>query len=87
VFGIASNTYTMPGITSAASRDALSGLIQVVASDENGNLASAMLAGLGFVSAAAIGDIKAQIDDLNNRINASQRKCDAASPPPRRFRR
>jgi trimeric autotransporter adhesin len=85
VFGTASNTYTMPGITSAASRDAQSALIQVVTSDENGNLASAMLAGLGLVSAAAIGDLKAQIDDLNNRLNTSQQKCDAASP--RRFRR
>ena len=40
VIGTASNTYTAPGITSAASRAAQSGPVQVVTTDANGNLAS-----------------------------------------------
>nr|WP_168195714.1 YadA-like family protein [Bradyrhizobium sp. NAS80.1] len=40
VIGTASNTYTAPGITSAASRAAQSGPLQVVTSDANGNLAT-----------------------------------------------
>jgi hypothetical protein len=40
VFGTASNTYTAPGITSAASRSAQNGPTQVVTSDSGGNLAT-----------------------------------------------
>ena len=40
VFGTKSNTYTMPGITSAASRGAQSGLLQLPTTDALGNLAS-----------------------------------------------
>ena len=40
VIGTASNTYTAPGITSAASKAAQSGSVQVVTSDANGNLAT-----------------------------------------------
>ena len=40
VIGTASDTYTAPGITSAASRAAQSGPLQVVTTDANGNLAS-----------------------------------------------
>ena len=40
VFGTASNTYTMPGVTSAASRAAQSGPIDLVTTDAAGNLAS-----------------------------------------------
>src|SRR5258708_17062710 len=47
VFGTASNTYTMGGITSAASRAAQSGATQIVTSDAGGNLATSTLAGLG----------------------------------------
>ena len=43
VYGTASNTYTMPGITSAASRAAQSGPTQVVTSDAAGNLATTTL--------------------------------------------
>jgi hypothetical protein len=39
-FGTASNTYTMPGITSGASRAAQSGLTQFVTSDRAGNMAT-----------------------------------------------
>jgi trimeric autotransporter adhesin len=40
MFGTASNTYTMAGITSAASAAAQKGPVQVVTSDAGGNLAS-----------------------------------------------
>ncbi len=40
VFGNASNTYTMPGITSRASKAFQSGPLEVVTTDANGNLAS-----------------------------------------------
>jgi hypothetical protein len=40
VFGTRSNTYTMPGITSPASRGAQSGLLQLPTTDANGNLAT-----------------------------------------------
>ena len=39
-FGTASNTYTTPGITSAASKAAQTGPTQVVTSDAGGNLAA-----------------------------------------------
>jgi hypothetical protein len=41
MFGTASNTYTAPGITSAASLAAQSGPTQIVTSDAGGNLATA----------------------------------------------
>ncbi len=41
MFGTATNTYTAPGITSAASRAAQTGPIEVVTSDASGNLATA----------------------------------------------
>lgn len=40
VFGTASNTYTMPGITSSASRASQSGLLEVTTTDAAGNLAT-----------------------------------------------
>lgn len=40
MFGTASNTYTMPGIISDASRAAQTGPLELVTSDANGNLAT-----------------------------------------------
>ncbi len=40
VFGTQSNTYTMPGLTSRASKQFQSGPLEVVTTDKNGNLAS-----------------------------------------------
>jgi len=58
VIGTASNTYTAPGITSAASRAAQSGPLQVVTTDANGNLASDG------------GAVFNNINILNNNINS-----------------
>lgn len=50
MFGTASNTYTAPGITSAASRAAQSGPVEVVTSDADGNLATASASQLGLAT-------------------------------------
>jgi hypothetical protein len=68
-FGTASNTYTMGGITSAASRSAQSGATQVVTADAAGNLATSTLAGLGIASAGDIGAINARLDNLTAQSN------------------
>jgi hypothetical protein len=50
VFGTATNTYTMPGLTSAASRAAQSGPTQVVTTDAFGNLGTTAPSTLGLAS-------------------------------------
>jgi trimeric autotransporter adhesin len=67
VFGTASNTYTMAGIASAASRAAQSGAVQIVTPDAGGNLATASLSSLGLASSGDINAINARIDDLAAR--------------------
>jgi trimeric autotransporter adhesin len=68
-FGTTGNTYTMSGITSAASRAAQTGPVQVVTSDGGGNLATSSLAGLGIASTADIAGINARLNDLTNQSN------------------
>jgi hypothetical protein len=60
--GTTVNTYTAAGITSAASTAAQSGLVEVVTTDANGNLASSTPAELGF---ASTGDLQALRSDLD----------------------
>lgn len=67
MFGTTSNTYTMAGITSAASAAAQSGARQIVTSDSAGNLATSTLAGLGVASSTDIGALQSQIDGLVQR--------------------
>jgi hypothetical protein len=69
VLGTAGNTYTMPGITSAASRSAQSGPTQIVTSDAGGNLATSTLAGLGLASSADINAINSQLAGINTRLD------------------
>jgi hypothetical protein len=69
VFGTATNTYTMSGIASSASRAAQSGPVQLVTSDAGGNLASSTLSNLGLASSADIGGINSRLDDLTSRSN------------------
>jgi hypothetical protein len=71
VFGTATNTYTMAGITSAASRAAQNGPTQIVTSDSAGNLAAASLASLGLASSADIAGINSRLNDLDNRTNVA----------------
>ena len=67
VFGTTDSTYTAPGITSAASKAAQSGTLQVVTSDAGGNLAVSPLASLGIASTTDISAINARLDELANR--------------------
>ncbi len=69
MFGTATNTYTMAGIASGASRASQVGPTQIVTSDAGGNLATSSLAGLGLASAGDINSINARIDDLAGRSN------------------
>jgi autotransporter adhesin len=68
VYGTAANTYTMAGVTSAASRAAQSGPLQIVTSDAGGNLATATAAGLGLASAADIAGLSSQIAGLDAQV-------------------
>ena len=61
-FGTAGNTYTMAGVTSAASRAAQSGPLEVVTTDSAGNLASDQ----GFIFNT--------LDHLDDRIDKQGRK-------------
>jgi autotransporter adhesin len=79
VFGTAANTYTMPGITSAASRAAQSGPTQVVTSDASGNLATSTLSGLGIASTTDLAAINAQLTTQQNQINVNQREARAGT--------
>jgi len=69
MFGTATNTFTMAGIASAASKAAQSGPVQIVTSDASGNLATGSAASLGFATSADIANINGQLADLNNRTN------------------
>jgi len=68
-FGTASNTYVAPGITSAASKAAQSGPLEIVTSDAGGHLATNTPAGLGLASLTDINAINAQLGGMNTRIN------------------
>ena len=69
MFGAATNTYTAPGITSAASKAEQTGPTQIVTSDAGGNLATSTLAGLGLATNTDIAAINSQLDSMNGRIN------------------
>ena len=59
-FGTSSNTYTMPGIASTASKAAQSGGLSVVSSDSAGNLASHSLSELGIASTADLNSVRTE---------------------------
>lgn len=79
VFGTATNTYTMPGITSATSTAAQTGTTQIVTSDASGNLATSTLAGLGLASSGDISAINSQLASINNRIDDLYSRSDKAN--------
>jgi autotransporter adhesin len=68
-FGTTASTYTMAGVTSAASRTAQTGPVQVVTSDAGGNLATETLAGLGLATGADVAAINAQLATMNGQIS------------------
>jgi autotransporter adhesin len=77
-FGTAANTYTMAGITSAASKAAQTGPTQLVTSDAGGNLATTTLADLGLASTGDIAGINAQLATINGRIGDLYGRSDRA---------
>ena len=78
VFGTATNTYTAPGITSAASKAAQTGSLQVVTSDAGGNLATSTLSGLGLATSGDIASINSQLASINGRISDLYGRSDKA---------
>jgi hypothetical protein len=60
--GTANNTYTTPGITSAASKAAQTGPIEFVTTDSGGNLASATPAQLGLASFGSVQSLNRDLD-------------------------
>ncbi|MGC2080607.1 MAG: hypothetical protein WA728_32255, partial [Xanthobacteraceae bacterium] len=70
MFGTALNTYTAPGITSAASFGAQSGPLQIVTSDAGGNLATNTAAGLGLATTSQISAINGQLASLQSQIGS-----------------
>ena len=67
-FGTTTNTYSMPGLTSAASKAAQSGPTQVVTTDALGNLGTTAPSSLGLATGA---DVALSVDQLSRRINKS----------------
>ncbi|MDX8460570.1 hypothetical protein [Mesorhizobium humile] len=67
VFGTASNTYAMPGLTSAASSSAQTGAIEIVTTDSSGNLASVTPGALGFADPAQFNSLNSRIDSVGSR--------------------
>jgi trimeric autotransporter adhesin len=70
MIGTATNTYTAPGITSAASRAAQSGPLQVVTTDANGNLASdggALFNNINILN-SQMARINQNLDQLNHDV-------------------
>jgi hypothetical protein len=63
VFGTNLNTYTMPGIGSAASQAAQTGPLQLVTADANGNLAARPLAIIGFVTFTDLAKVQSEAFD------------------------
>ena len=79
VFGTATNTYTMSGITSAASRAAQSGPTQIVTADTAGNLATTTLGALGVASTADLNAINTQLASLQTEIDTNLREARAGT--------
>jgi hypothetical protein len=75
-FGTGTNTYTMTGVTSAASKTAQGAPTQLVTSNNNGDLAAYTAADLGLLTNAdlsglqnGLSNLQAQIGSLNKRDN------------------
>lgn len=68
-FGTATNTYTMAGIASTASRAAQTGPTQLVTSDATGNLATTTLASLGLASVSDLAGINSRLAGLDASMN------------------
>jgi YadA-like protein/trimeric autotransporter adhesin len=79
MFGTASNTYTMAGINTTASRAAQAGPTSIVTSDNAGNLATRSLADLGLASQSDISALNGRINDVNREARGGIALALAAS--------
>ena len=79
MFGTASNTYTMAGIATAASRAAQVGPTSIVTADNAGNLATRSLADLGLASQSDISALNGRINDVNREARGGIALALAAS--------
>jgi autotransporter adhesin len=83
-FGTASNTYTMAGVTSAASKAARGAPTQLVTSNDSGDLAAYTFDEMCAVSELCGGgggnvtEIKKEVNQLNRRINSLSGRTDKA---------
>jgi trimeric autotransporter adhesin len=67
MFGTASNTYTMAGITSGASRTAQGAPTHLVTSNTGGDLAAHTFAELGLATTGDVAGLQTQINRLGRR--------------------
>jgi autotransporter adhesin len=79
--GNTANTYTLPGLASAASRAAQSGPLQLVTADANGNLGTTTLpAGFDQGSLSnAIGNLQGQVSELTYMLRRDRQRADAGT--------
>jgi hypothetical protein len=79
-FGTASNTYTMAGITSSASKTAQGAPTHLVTANASGDLAAHTFAELGLVTSGDLSNFATQgdLNIINNRLNALSGRTDKA---------
>jgi hypothetical protein len=70
VFGTASNTYTMPGLTSSASKAAQGKPTHVVTSNANGDLAAYTPSELGLTTQGDLGAINRRLSKVDDEKNS-----------------
>ncbi len=70
VFGTASNTYTMPGITSSASKSAQGSPTHIVTSNSKGDLAAYTPAELGIATGADLNALNQRISKATDESNS-----------------
>ena len=72
VFGTTTNTYTMTGITSAASKTAQGAPTQIVTSNDSGDLATYTAAQLGLASSSAVSAVQSAVTGLQSDVTGLQ---------------
>lgn len=78
MFGTASNTYTMAGIASSASKTAQGTATHLVTSNASGDLAAYTFSELGLASSSEIAGINSELAGINSRLDSVDQKSDKA---------
>ena len=79
VFGTSTNTYTMSGITSAASQTAQGAPTALVTSNANGDLAAHSFADLGLATSSDLASINQRLDGVDARVNRLDARVNRAN--------